>query len=85
MLEKIRDRRYVKISHGPIIKLSTDHVATVSDVFMDRDPVKTLFDFMAAEGLSVVDLFNRLDLDKSLSVSKKEFRDGMVVSLASFE
>ncbi|XP_064638045.1 leucine-rich repeat-containing protein 74B-like isoform X2 [Lineus longissimus] len=78
MLAEIRERRYIKVSHGPIIKLSTDHVAAISDVFMDRDPVKTLFDFMAAEGLRVVDLFNRLDEDKSMSVSKKEFRDGMV-------
>ena len=80
MMEAVRERRYIKVTHGPIIKQSTDHVAVASDIFMDRDPVRTLFDFMAAEGLRVVDLFNRLDLDKSQSVSKQEFRDGMVVS-----
>ena len=43
-------------------------------------PMTVLMEYMRQQNFRLVDLFQKLDTDGSSSLSRKEFKDGMVVS-----
>lgn len=56
-----------------------DGEASKDDGFSDMDPRELLVKLMEKDGLRIVDLFRRLDEDESWTVSRIEFRAGIVV------
>lgn len=45
-----------------------------------KDPIQLLKDYMEAQGLRLVDFFNKLDTDGSMSLSRAEFKDGILMA-----
>ena len=45
-----------------------------------KDPIQLLKDYMEAQGLRLVDFFNKLDTDGSMSLSREEFKDGILMA-----
>jgi len=44
------------------------------------DPMTMLRQYMEQQGLRLVDFFNKLDTDGSMSLSREEFRDGILMA-----
>ncbi|XP_013386159.1 leucine-rich repeat-containing protein 74B [Lingula anatina] len=77
-LEEMQKKRELVVKYGPIMG-KNDHRHYTSDAALGTtDPLEILFNFMTREGMRVVDLFNRFDTDGSSSVSRAEFRDGLL-------
>ena len=57
--------------------VSSNKKATLTDI---NDPRALLLELMERDGLRVIDLFQRLDEDRSWTVSKNEFKNGIMVS-----
>ena len=50
-----------------------------ADVKNKIDPLQKLLDYVQKNNLRLLDLFQRFDKDKSMSVSREEFRKGIQV------
>lgn len=48
--------------------------------FLNADPMMVLMEFMRQKNMRLVDLFTKLDADGSKSLSRQEFKDGLLVS-----
>ena len=53
---------------------------TASDSFEKEDPMMVLMEFMRIKNFRLIDLFKSLDADGSHSLTRKEFKDGLLVS-----
>ena len=51
------------------------------DAFINDSPMMVLMEFMRLQNLRLVDLFTCLDKDGSKSLTREEFRDGLLVTL----
>ena len=48
-----------------------------------EDPMMVLMEFMRIQNLRLVDLFTSLDKDGSKSLTRREFRDGLLVTIVT--
>lgn len=50
--------------------------------FAKQDPVTILMEYIRLKNLRLVDMFRRLDGDNSKSISRDEFKSGLMVNTA---
>ena len=77
-LKRINETRPILVHHGHVIEKSTEVGGQASSLAY-LDPRILLFYVMEKEGMRVIDLFNKLDTDGSQSLSRAEFKEGLVV------
>ena len=68
------------VKHGMILKNDDLGLRPQSDPFSLDDPMTVLMEFMRIRNLRLIDLFACLDKDGNKSLSREEFRDGLMVS-----
>ncbi|KAL5013013.1 hypothetical protein ScPMuIL_011564 [Solemya velum] len=78
LLREICKHRFLHVSHGPVMR--TNQLTEPEDDGLDisADPVIVLFKFMNESGYRVIDLMKRFDRDSSMSVDRKEFKQGLM-------
>ena len=72
-------RTCVNIAVMMIIKAHIAVVLQDEGIFLKEDPAMILMEYMRLKNLRLVDLFHCLDADKSNSLSRDEFRRGLLV------
>ncbi len=78
MLAILRQSRLLKVEHGYV--LTQDGGQSIEDQeFLNEDPMTVLMEFMRIQNFRLVDLFTSLDKDGSKSLTRQEFRDGLLV------
>ena len=78
-MEEIKKTRNFSVIFGATVK-GTEPPKTDPNALDWRDPVIRMFKFMQDAGYRVIDLMKRLDKDRSLSVDREEFKQGLMVS-----
>ncbi|XP_064637927.1 leucine-rich repeat-containing protein 74B-like [Lineus longissimus] len=78
-LKCIQRIRTIDIIHGSVVNpqrsLVAKHRLSIFDT--TTDPIMVLFEYMKQSNLRLVDFFHVLDRDKSETISKQEFREGL--------
>lgn len=80
VLKTVQEKMPLTVITGAAIR-NSDIVYRDGKGISGMDPIKLLFEYMTREGLRIIDLFTSLDRDGSRSVSHKEFREGLLVSI----
>ena len=80
ILEVLQKKRVFRVDHGPVLRKGTDIERARDEMDLHRDPLTILFEYMKKENMRVIDLFQRLDADGSESVTREEFKSGLLVS-----
>ena len=78
-LKNVRKKRFIVVKHGVIMKNDELGLRPKSDPFCLDDPMTVLMEFMRVRNLRLIDLFACLDKDGNKSLSREEFRDGLMV------
>ncbi|XP_074650182.1 uncharacterized protein LOC141905256 isoform X2 [Tubulanus polymorphus] len=74
-LENIIKVKNIEVLHGPVIRKSNEKVHLRNKKFaQERRLTTALFEHMDKQGYRVVDMFHRLDKDKSNSLTRKELQ-----------
>lgn len=78
LLQKVRDKRQLFMTHGTVIKapLVDEVVAPPVDV-ENSDPMMVLMECITQKRLRISDLFTKLDKDENQSLTKQEFIRGL--------
>ena len=79
MLNNLQETRPITVKHGMI--MHQDLITKPQDDFLNDDPMMVLMEFMRLRNLRLVDLFTSLDTDGSKTLTRDEFRDGLLVEL----
>ena len=74
----LRESRAIVICHG-IVMIKDALSVVASEAFANEDPMMVLMEFMRLRNLRLVDLFASLDKDGSHSLTRNEFRNGLMV------
>ncbi len=80
-LEEVQKTRPIHVRHGVVFQ--HDDICEKADMYLDEDPMMVLMEFMRQKNMRLVDLFASLDADGSKSLTRDEFRDGLMVSILS--
>lgn len=80
-LESIKIKRRFVVIHGPIIKQREGNCKENENEFNQDDPMTVLMECMRLQNLRLVDLFTSLDKDGSGTLSRQEFKEGLLVSI----
>ena len=80
LYEEIRERQDIHIKHGIYADQDGKDMQT-ENVFSHEDPMMVLMELMRVMGLRLIDLFSALDKDQSRSLTKDEFKSGLMVCL----
>jgi hypothetical protein len=79
--EELRVKHHVFVKYGVVTpghaKLDQNQDDTAA--FLNDDPMIVLMEYMRLQNLRLVDLFTSLDADGSNSLSREEFRCGLLV------
>ena len=79
ILEKIRKSRPLEVSHGNLLRKDDGGGNQGNTGYIEGDPMMVLMEFMRLQNLRLVDLFAVLDTDGSKTLTRKEFREGLMV------
>ena len=78
-VDEINKERRLAVVHGIILdQFGTGHGETTDD-FLNADPMMVLMEFMRLKNLRLIDLFQAMDKDNSMSLTRDEFKDGLQV------
>ena len=80
LYEEVRDKQEIHIKHGMYADQEGNDIET-DNVFSHEDPMMVLMELMRVMGLRLIDLFSALDKDQSRSLSKDEFKSGLMVGV----
>ncbi|KAK6173232.1 hypothetical protein SNE40_016721 [Patella caerulea] len=79
---ELKEKRGIKFIHGPILRKGISFDSQVqeekSDSLDTEDPFLVLMVYMRLQNLRLLELFSNMDRDASKSVSRTEFKQGMV-------
>ena len=78
-MDEIKKTKNLTVIFGATVK-GAEPPKTDPNALDWRDPVIRMFKFMQDAGYRVIDLMKRLDKDRSLSVDREEFKQGLMVS-----
>ena len=78
-LEEIRQTRKLDVKYDLVLEQSD--IGGDDEDFLNADPMVVLMEYMRQKNMRLVDLFTRLDADGSKSLSRQEFKDGLLVGL----
>lgn len=77
-LNELQYRREINVEHCDALR-HNDITRRRKTSLSKFDPVSILFEYMHQKQLRVIDLFRNLDLDRSQTITKKEFKEGLMV------
>ncbi|XP_064618514.1 leucine-rich repeat-containing protein 74B-like [Lineus longissimus] len=78
LLDKIQSRRILQVSPGISTRRARLPSIRKFSIFDLDDPMMVLFEYMKQQQFRLIDLFHTLDDDDSRSLTKEEFRDGLL-------
>ncbi|XP_064609174.1 leucine-rich repeat-containing protein 74A-like [Liolophura sinensis] len=76
-LKDLQTQRPVKVTHGHIVSGLDPQMSLGPEVMNTDDPLLLLFEYTKGRNLRLIDLFKSLDKDKSETITRGEFRNGL--------
>lgn len=89
-LQELQKKRNLKVIHGMVWQTNRETLGSLDDdedenQLINEDPLLVLMEFARLSNFSLVDLFNKLDEDKSGSLSRDEFIKGLEVYIYMYK
>ncbi|CAH1778012.1 unnamed protein product [Owenia fusiformis] len=78
----MQTHRHLKVTHGTILRKMNRTSVEFEDTL---DPIMMLFEYMKQDNLRLVDLFHRLDTDKSSDIDSSEIQKGLMTFNIPFD
>lgn len=80
-IRRVLAQRHLVVHHGVLVRQDLLAHEDEKDFFINDDPMIVLMEFTRLKNLRLVDVFTSMDTDKSWSLSRDEFREGLLVSM----
>jgi len=81
LVDDIQGKQPFFVGYGNVIKRYDSKRGNVEGIDGNMDAVVELFKYMQENNYRVIDLMKWLDKDNSMSVSRAEFKQGMIVRI----
>lgn len=81
LLDDIQSTKSLEVVYGHVIKRENGRGRKGDGIDGNLDAVYELYKYMSEHNYRVIDLMKWLDKDGSMSVSREEFKRGMMVSI----
>lgn len=80
VLQRVSAGRHLNVAHGKVVRkvLVKEYEPPPPP---PREPLELMFDFKYEHGYRTLDLLIRMDKDNNMVIDKKEFKDGLLVSM----